>query len=90
MKEQVISFKYLGVETSNGAVQSEVKHQAYKGTACTAKCGEIKYLSLEPNAVTCKSVVRRVQRTQGLAPPGNNRNEYRKGNSGERRIDHVL
>jgi hypothetical protein len=62
MIEQVMSLKYLGVEiTSNGTLQSEVKHQAYKGSRLLGCLNDImwknKCLRLEPKVRICKSII---------------------------------
>jgi hypothetical protein len=63
--EQVINVKYLGVEvTSDGAQQSEVKHQAYKAARLCGCLNDTiwrnKYLRQETEMRSYKSVIRPV------------------------------
>jgi hypothetical protein len=82
--------------TSNGELQSEVKHQAYKGARLSGCLNDIiwknKYLSLGPKVRIYSSVVQPVLTyaaeiradTSKTEHPGNNRNEYLKENDRER------
>jgi hypothetical protein len=53
--EQVMSLKFLGMEISNGALKSEVKHQASKSATLSGYLNDIiwrnTYLKTELNVI---------------------------------------